>query len=348
LGGAQVFDGNLPPAFRFADRRQDREQSAYVQDLIRLKAFTISAGVRFDHYRLMVDENAASPRLAVSWLVPKANLVLRASYDRVFQTPAVENIILASTNLVQRLGGEGTALALRPSRGNFYEVGFSKGVLGMLRLDGSYYRRDVRNFADDDLLLNTGVSFPIAFHQGVINGFEAKVELPRWGAFSGFASYSNMTGRGHLPVAGGLFLGNDVAQILNSTAVFPITQDQRNTMRARVRYQAAARLWFAAGFEYGSGLPIEVDSPDVALLTGQYGQSVIDRVNFDRGRVRPSSSIDLSAGADLWKKEQRAVRLQADLFNLADRLNVINFAGLFSGTAIAPGRNVAVRLQAEW
>ena len=36
----------------------------------------------------------------------------------------------------------------------------------------------------------------------------------------------------------------------------------------------------------------------------------------------------------------------ADIFNLTDRLNVINFAGLLSGTAVAPRRTVAIRLHA--
>jgi hypothetical protein len=284
----------------------------------------------------------------VSWHVPKTGFLLRAAYDRVFQTPAVENVILASSDLVPRLGGEGVSLRLRPSRGNFYEVGFSKRLLGKIRLDGSYYRRNVANFADDDLLLNTGVSFPIAFTQAIISGYEAKLELPRWGRVSGFASYGNLTGKGRLPVAGGLFLGNDVAQILNSTATFPITQDQRNTARTRVRYQAAARVWLAAGAAYSSGLPVQLESADASFLAQQYGQAVIDRVNFSRSRVRPSSSLDLSIGADVWRKERRSLRLQADVFNLTDRLNLINFAGLFSGTAVAPGRNFAVRLQTDF
>jgi hypothetical protein len=161
-------------------------------------------------------------------------------------------------------------------------------------------------------------------------------------------SYSNLIGRGQLPVAGGLFLGNDLAQVLNSTATFPITQDQRNTARARFRYQLAPRVWMALGAEYGSGLPVELDSLDASFLAQQYGAAVIGRVNFARGRVRPSAAVDASLGLDLWKKERRSVRLQADVFNLADRLNVINFAGLFSGTAIAPGRNFAIRLQAEF
>ena len=42
--------------------------------------------------------------------------------------------------------------------------------------------------ADDTLLLNTGVSFPIAFAQATIQGVEAKLEIPRWGPVSGFIS----------------------------------------------------------------------------------------------------------------------------------------------------------------
>jgi hypothetical protein len=38
----------------------------------------------------------------------------------------------------------------------------------------------------------------------------------------------------------------------------------------------------------------------------------------------------------------------ADLENLTNRLNVITFAGGFSGTALAPPRRVAARLQVEF
>jgi len=34
--------------------------------------------------------------------------------------------------------------------------------------------------------------------------------------------------------------------------------------------------------------------------------------------------------------------------NLTNRLNVINFAGLFSGTALGAPRSVAIRLRAEF
>ena len=110
---------------------------------------------------------------------------------------------------------------MRPARGNFYEVGFSKSVGGHFRLDGSWYRRDIRNFPDDSLLLNSGVSFPIAFSKGEVYGYEAKIDVPRWGPFSGFVSYANMVGRGLHRYPADLFLGDEADELLESRGSFP-------------------------------------------------------------------------------------------------------------------------------
>jgi outer membrane receptor for Fe3+-dicitrate len=67
-------------------------------------------------------------------------------------------------------------------------------------------------------------------------------------------------------------------------------------------------------------------------------------VNFTRGRVDPNFSLDLSAGAELYRKELRSIELQFQATNLTDRLNLINFASLFSGTAVAPPRSYTARL----
>ena len=215
-------------------------------------------------------------------------------------------------------------------------------------MDGNLYHRGVSNYADDDLLLNTGVSFPIAFSRANIYGAEVKLEIPRWGPFSGYVSYSNSRGNGYLPVTGGLFLGDDAAQAIAATSgVFPVSQDQRNTVRARLRYQIAPRMWAAMGGTYDSGLPIEFDGTyeDAAA---QYGQNILNRVNFSAGRARPGFTINASAGVTLWQTEKEKVRLQVDVNNLTDQLNVINFAGLFSGTALAEPRSVSCRLQLDF
>jgi hypothetical protein len=162
-------------------------------------------------------------------------------------------------------------------------------------------------------------------------------------------SYSLSKGVGHLPIAGGLFLGDDVAERLSSHETFPITQDQRHTFRARLRVQLHPRAWIALAGLYNSGLPVETEgaaSQDV--LAEQYGQAVLDRVDFEQGRVRSSSSLDASFVVDLKHSGNSSLRLQADVFNMADRLNVINFSGLFSGTAIGAPRSGSLRLRFEF
>jgi len=139
----------------------------------------------------------------------------------------------------------------------------------------------MNNFADDDLLLNTGVSFPIAFRRAEIHGVEVKLEIPHWGPVSGFISYSNMLGIGYLPVTGGLFLGDNAASALGAAGSFPISQDQRNTVQTRFRYQVSSRIWFSFGGAYGSGLPVEFDGT-ISDATAQYGSRIVERVNFDR------------------------------------------------------------------
>lgn len=341
------FDRDTPQRFTFEDRRHDREQALFLQDQVRLGAWTVNAGLRWDHYQLVVDESAISPRLGIAWSWPAADLVVRASYDRAFQTPAVENLLLASSPMVDTLNDNVERLPVRSSLGNFSEAGFSKAIFSKARLDVSYFRREMRDFADDDLLLNTGVSFPIAFEKAQIHGTEVTVEIPHWGALSGFISYANMRGVGYLPITGGLLLGDEATALLTSTDRFPISQDQRHTVRTRASYQLTPRAWVALGGAYGSGLPVEFTG-DRDLAIAQFGRRIVDRVDFESERVRPSFSLDASAHIIVLKTKNQSIRFQADVLNLTNRLNVINVAGLFSGTAIAPPHSVAVRLRADF
>ena len=80
----------------------------------------------------------------------------------------------------------------------------------------------------------------------------------------------------------------------------------------------------------------------------EYGQQCVNRINLAGGRIKPTLSVDLSAGADLYKKETRSLRLQADGENLNNRLNVLDFGGLFSGNAIGPPRSYFLRLAATF
>jgi len=339
------FDPGTPLTFTFQQNHPDLEQSAYVQDLIHLGNWTVNAGLRWDHYQLLINRHGVQPRLSVSRFFPSAGLAVHFSYDRVFQTPSFENILLSNSSAILSLDPENfLRLPVQPSEGNYFELGLTKVFLGKLRLDANYFRRYVNDFADDDQIQNTTISFPIAFRKSVIYGAEAKLDLPDWHRFSGFLSYSYMVGNAWFPVTGGLFLGDTAAAAASQlTGHFPISQDQRNTVRGRLRYQVAPRFWIAGGIQYDTGLPFQFGGdPDTVLA--QYGQQVLDRINFARGRIYPAFQVNVSAGADLYKSERLNMRFQADGQNLTNVLNVIDFGGLFSGNAIGPSRSFALRL----
>ena len=120
------FDPGTPSSFLFAGSRPDLEQSAFIQDLIHLGKWTVNAGLRWDHYQLAVNQNAFSPRISVARYFSSANLVVHASYDRVFQTPSFENILLASSPQVTVLNPNVLRLPVEPSHGNYFEVGTTK------------------------------------------------------------------------------------------------------------------------------------------------------------------------------------------------------------------------------
>src|SRR6202049_2410504 len=124
---ASQFGPGTPATFSFLGNGRDREQSGFMQDLIRLGKWTASAGLRWDHYQLLVNQNAVSPRLGIARYVPVAGLVLHASYERVVQTPAFENILLSSSAAVAALNQNVLTLPVKPSHGNYYEVGATKG-----------------------------------------------------------------------------------------------------------------------------------------------------------------------------------------------------------------------------
>jgi outer membrane cobalamin receptor len=347
------YDPSTPLTFSFIGNRPDLEQAAYAQDLIRLGNWTINAGIRWDHYQLILNRTAFSPRLSISRYFPSAGTVLHFSYDRIFETPSFENLLLSSSTAAAGLDTISLQLPVQPSEGNYYEAGLEKVFDKKIRVDANYFRRDVNNYADDDQIDNTTISYPIAFQKAIIYGAEGKIELPLWGKFSGYGSYSYEVGNAWFPVTGGLFLGDDA--IIPTSGHFPDSQDQRNTFRGRLRYQLSSRFWVAGGVEFDSGLPFDFQCPDGETLqqcgadeAAIYGEDVVDRVNLARGRIDPATMLDASAGADLYESKRLNMQVQVDGENLNNVVNVIDFGGLFSGNAIGPARSVYLRLTASF
>jgi len=339
--------------FEGSDR--STETSLFIQDHIRLGNLSANVGVRYDRYDLLIRDSAVSPRVGLAYYLPGADMLLRASYDRVFQPPPMENLLLSSAATGLGLDEVEDAIPVPANRGNFFEVGLSRPFFGTARLDISHYWRTFRNYIDDDVFLNTGLSFPITFDTARITGTEARIDMPRWRWFTSSVSYSNMIGWATSPVTGGLFIeGGEAGELRDVVERFPISQDQRNTLAALFRAELRDGIWFSTGLRYGSGLPVELDDDDdeeegeEEEEEQEISQAILDKINFERGRVLPNFSLDFSVGARIWENEGRSATLQFDVRNATDRLNVINFTGAFSGTALAPGRQYTFQARTQF
>jgi hypothetical protein len=114
-----------------------------------------------------------------------------------------------------------------------------------------------------------------------------------------------------------------------------------------LRYQVDARLWVALGADYNSGLPFQPDLTPAQYAT-EYGQVVINHLNFTRDRISPYLTENASVGAELYQRGKYSVTIQGDAQNLSNKLEIIDFGGLFSGNAIGPSRIFSIRLMTSF
>ena len=234
---------------------------------------------------------------------------------------------------------------VRPARGNYYEGGATKSIYGSLRIDANLFRRDFHNFPDDDTLLYTGISFPsLPSLARIFLAKNSASKSPSGGLW--LPELRQSSGRWQRPHhrrivsgqrRGWRAVGHHPVHCFAGSAQHPARTSQ---------VPAERRVWFALSSEYGSGLPVELgDDTDMNFLLAQYGAAILNRVNFDRQRVRPNFSLDAAAGAQLYRKALLSAAFQIQVSNLTDRLNVLNFASLFSGTAVAAPRSVSASLK---
>jgi hypothetical protein len=333
------FDPGTPKAFTFFDRGRDREGALFLEDTLRLGNWTMAPGLRWDDYSLVVHQSVLSPRLSIARYFEGLQMIAHVSYDHVFQTPAFENILLSSSTQVASLDPLVLRKPVEPSTGNYYEVGISKLMGREMHLEVNAYSRRIRNFADDNPLLDTAISFPINFQAASIYGAEGKLDVLRLKRLSGFASYSYMVGTCSLPVTGGLFLGEQATQALDQfSGRLWVSQDQRNTLRTRWMLRLPEGFEAASRLEYDSGLPVDFDGTRQQALA-QYGASLVNRVNFSRGRVDPSLTVNASIAREWQLRDRIRARLEADGENLNNQVDLLDFAGLFSGNAVQPPRS---------
>src|SRR5207253_573257 len=83
--------------FQFSKRRAGDLYTGFAQDTWQAGPVVLSIGLRYDAYRFLTRGNQMQPRVGVSYHVRRTGTVLRASYNRTYQTPPNENLLLSSS-----------------------------------------------------------------------------------------------------------------------------------------------------------------------------------------------------------------------------------------------------------
>jgi outer membrane receptor protein involved in Fe transport len=349
-----VNNFNVAHPFIFNGSKTGRTLSAYIQDrFTAAKNLTLDLGIRYDNYKVLISEQALSPRLGLGYYIPKTKTTLRASYNRLFQPPPAENLLLASSteasaiSPISVLRGITVVDPILPDKQHAFEAGAQQLLSNYFRLTMTVYQKRIRNFSDKDQFFETGVIFPIAISEGRVTGEELRLESTEIHGFRTFVSYANARAFGVTPIKGGLFLGEDPQDLFVSGLKFANDHDQRNEAHFQVSYNHhKSGLYAIFNGRYDSGVPTDVE-PGTTLadfVSEGFDPRLYNEIDFQRGRVRPRTILDFSIGADLMRNERVSMNLQFDVQNLTNELFLYNFESVFSGTHVGYPRLFSGRL----
>jgi hypothetical protein len=338
--------------FVFDDRQTGTQLGAFAESSFSFGNLSLKAGVRHDEYRFLVDGRQLQPRVGIAYRLPGRDIVLRASYNRNYQTPPNENLLLSNSEAASRLAPASVRNALggayrpiRPERQDVYEAGVQFPAGRFLTVDASVYRKDSRDQQDNNNFFDTGIIFPTTLRRIEVTGVEARVSVQPRRGWSG--SLSATTGRAvsSPPFTGGLFLGQDAVDLL-SAGPFLIDHDQRLGLHGLTTFDPSGPLWFGASVRYDSGLVSNPSDPAVVAANPDFSD-LLPYVNLDADtpRVRPRTIVDAASGFDFVDARGRKTwGLQLQITNLTNRTALYNFQSVFVGTRMVQPRTVSVRI----
>lgn len=357
------FNPNLAPfdgtrgghPFVFSGSRTGVYAAGYAEDTIHWHDLTLNAGLRYDDNHLFLTENDLEPRLGAAYSIPRTHTVLRASFDRMFITPEYENILLSSSAAaaaitppdVQQDHNLGNGRLFNVSeRHDAYNYGIQQGVGSWLRVDASYWKRQVKNAADQDQFFNTGIVFPLNFARGNLSGWNLRLDTAPWHGLRSYLSLGHVRAVYVPPFAGGLFLSSDEVDVI-SQGPFLIDHDQDLQEQLGIFWDIpASAFWLGVTERYDSGLVTDAGAPGDVLGGGPDTAYAEPFINFSSTpeRIRPRTIWNFSLGSHL-KQYGVPLDLQLDLLNAFDKAGLYNFMSTFGGTHVIPPREIAGRIR---
>jgi len=249
--------------------------AAYVEDTYRAADWlTFAGGVRQTHFTGGLTENATSPRLGVTVLVPGVNWLLRGFWGKYYQAPPLTTL---SGPLLQF--AQNNALGFTPLHGERdeeYQFGLTIPIEGWT-VDIDHFHTLAKNFFDHNNIGNSNAFLPLTIDGALIQGNELAIRSPKlWNIGQFHLAYSNQTADGFGAINGGL---TDFSPPAGS---FALDHDQRNTANAGFDVNlpwasfASLSVYYGSGFANGDAPPTHLPShTEINLSAGKsFGQSL--------------------------------------------------------------------------
>lgn len=363
LPGSRDFNPNLVPFdltrgghwFRFSDKGAGQLQTVFLQDRIKLGRFRINLSGRYDRYRFLTVGSHLQPRLGVAYHLRETGTVLRASYNRNYQTPPNENLLLSNSEAAGRLAPpdvrrdlNGGVIRIGPQRQNVYEVGLQQRLADRASLNAAFFHKDSRDLQDNDNFLNTGIIFPTSLARSNVNGFETRLTLPGIHRFSGSVSTTHYRVVVTPPFTGGLFLGSAALDLL-SEGPFVIDHDQKLAVSGLLTYRPRRNWWTSWQVRYDSGLVPNPSDPAEVARDPDYSD-LLPLVNLASAppRVKARTILDATVGYRHVRGDRRVWDLVFQVANLTNRTALYNFQSVFVGTRVVQPRTLSAKVRWYW
>ena len=233
--------------------------AAYIEDTLKVTHWlTVMAGLRQTHFSAGIVENATSPRLGATVLLPKIGWILRGFYGQFYQAPPLTT--LSGPLLAFAQNNNLSFLPLRGERDNEYQFGITIPLKGWT-IDTDHFRTKATNFFDHNNIGNSNVFLPLTIDGALIQGSELTVRSPQLSdAYQMHLTYSNQSADGRGATNGGL------TDFSPPSGYFALDHDQRNTVNTGVeaklpwRAFASMDVYYGSGFSNGEGTPSHLPS----------------------------------------------------------------------------------------
>jgi len=289
-------------------------ESVFLDDQYRAWSWlTLNAGVRLTHFSGAISENAASPRLGASILIPHLHWVLRGFWGEYYQAPPLSTVSgpLLDYAVTQGLG----FIPLRGERDQERQFGLTIPLRGW-SFDVNNYNQHARNYFDHNAIGNSNVFYPLTVDGAHLYGWEVAVRSPRIfhrGEVHLAYAFAHALGEG--AISGGL------TDFSPPAGGFLLDHDQRHTLHTGFSFSLPYRVTAGGDLYYGSGFT-DGSSDAPAHLPGH-------------------TTFDLTLGRTFGESFQ----VSATALNLTNRRFLLDNSETFGGTHYAEPRQFYVQVR---